>query len=105
MSTTGLHPELEQRVADLGARIAALQELTDSARPARRLGLESQLHELQRRHDNLKQRLHQLDAAGRGFSQATKAELLLLADDLMGAIEDLMMMTDADFRPDPHRKR
>jgi hypothetical protein len=73
---------------------------TDSKKVAK-LG---ELHELERRHEQLKERLHKLDREGPGIRQDVNAELSLLADNIQGGLDSLMFSTEAHYAADEDRK-
>ena len=100
MEKTGLHPGLEMRLNTLAARIATLKEKMSQAKGLERIDALGEIVELERRYKRLEDRLGALNREGPGSRQDMKAELEKVSDDLMGALEDLMMWTDSGYRPE-----
>ncbi|MDR3534125.1 MAG: hypothetical protein P4L90_26620 [Rhodopila sp.] len=105
MTETSLHSALEMRLLTLGARIDALKQKMSNAPTQEKVREFAELAELERRHKTLDERVRKLNQEGPGFRQNIKAELVLMADDLMGMSEDLMVWIDTGSQPDPSGKR
>jgi predicted nucleic acid-binding Zn-ribbon protein len=103
----GLHPALEKKVRLLGTRIAVLQHKMETATSEQKIEALGRLTGLEQRHKHLEDQLRALDREGPGFRQDMKATMILLADDLTGAIEDLILSVDehdhADRRASPRK--
>lgn len=104
MDQPGLHPELETRLAVLGARIAELRAKMGEVTGAKKADAACDMEELERRYELLGERLHQLDSEGPGFLPDIKGEVDAVADDLMGRIDGFIARADSRRRPKgPHR--
>lgn len=97
MTATALHPELRKKVQLLANRIAVIGQKLAEGSPEQQIQLRARLRELQQRHLHVEQQLQALDREGPGFRQDVKAKLILLADDLVGAVSDLALSVDEHF--------
>lgn len=102
MNSTNLDSALETRVKTLGLRIATLKrtmhEDVDSAR-IQKLG---ELHELERRNKDLEGQLHQIGLKGSGIWDDANANLRLLADNIQGGIDSILLSIDAHYSADKY---
>lgn len=98
MKLTGLHVALEKKVMLLGTRITMIRQKIADASPEQQIAMLGRLNELERRHRHIQEQLQALDHEGPGFRQNVEAKLILLADDLVGAIDDLMLSADEHYQ-------
>lgn len=98
MGETGLHPELEARLAALAIDIATLRRKASHAKGLERIEGLAEVDQLEHRYTRLEEQLRNLNSQGRGFQPRMKAQFKELANDLSGTIENLMMRTDSGFR-------
>ena len=104
MNEADLHVALKMRVRTLGLRITALKKTMSEATDAKRIEKLGELHELERRHKDLKERLHQIGREGPGLRQDVNADLSLLADNIQGGLNSLMFSIDEHYLAGEHAK-
>lgn len=95
MNQQGLHRGLELRLEALASRIAALRQKTNTVAGTEKIEMLGEIDELQRRYEQMVERLRALDREGAGFRQDTKAELEKIADDLSGSVDDFITWVDS----------
>jgi hypothetical protein len=98
MSETNVQQALQLRVDTLALRIAAAEAAMRAETAPDRIQNLGALHELQKRQDYLQRQLLQLEEEGHGWRPDVKANLCLLADNIQGGLDDLMVSTDAHYQ-------
>ena len=104
MNDAGMYLTLKMRIKTLGVRITVLKTMMNQATDSKKVAKLRELHELERRHEQLKERLHNLNREGPGIRQDVNAELSLLADNIQGGLDSLMFSTEAHYAADEDRK-
>lgn len=108
MADTDTQARLEERLSDLGARIAQLRQKMSGAGDPERSGELGEVEQLEQRHRQIQAQLQGLHAEGTEFRQDAKADIEKVADDLGGALDEFTRWVDsgyqADRRPQWRRK-
>jgi hypothetical protein len=95
MPEKGHHPILETRLETLRTRIEGLKGRLFAAKGAERIEEFATVEELENRRAELADRLRRLEREAPEGRQGAGEELEAMADDLTGAIEDLIIRLDA----------
>jgi predicted nucleic acid-binding Zn-ribbon protein len=104
MVETSLHPALDKRLATLRSRIDGIRRAMSLAPPAEKMQAAAALAELERRFAALDAQVRALSQEAPGLRQSIKAEVILMADDLVGMSEDLMTWIETGSHPDPYAR-
>ena len=104
MNEADLHLALKMRVKTLGLRITALKKTMSEATESRRIEKLGELHELERRHKHLEERLHQIVREGPGLRQDVNTDFSLMADNIQGGLDSLMFSIDEHYLAGEHAK-
>lgn len=100
MVQRGSHQGLELRLQVLGERIGTLKDKMSRAEGLEKIEALGYLDRLQRRYNELKEQLEELNREGPGFRQDAKNELEKLSYDLSGTVEDFITWADSDYHPE-----
>ncbi len=104
MNDPGMYLTLTLYIKTQGVCIAVLKTMMNQASDSKKAAKFGELHELERRHEQLKERLHKLDREGPGIRQDVNAERSLLAENIQGGLDSLMFSTEAHCAADEDRK-
>ncbi len=100
MTEADIYSVLKMRIKTLGSRITALKKTMSEATDSKRIDRLGELQELEKRHKQLDERLHENGPEGRGLLQDVNANLSLLADNIQGGLDSLLFSTEAHYVAD-----
>ena len=94
MEQAGLHQGLELRLEVLRHRMRTLAEKMSRAEGVQKIENLGDLDRLERRYDELRRRLNELNREGPGFRHGVTYELEKFFSDVVGSFGDFIMWTD-----------
>jgi chaperonin cofactor prefoldin len=100
MEQAGLHQGLALRLEVLANRIRTLKDKMSRAEGLQKIEGLAGIERLERRYDELKNHLDELNREGPGFRHGMKRKLERLSADLFGALDDFIMRTDSRYSPE-----
>lgn len=84
-------------------RIGTIRHKLAGATPEQHMDKLGRLNDLERRHKQLEEQPQALNREGPGFSQEVRATLILLADELVGAADELILSVEEHYQADQRK--